>query len=277
MSTILTKRAGRAMVSYVAKRARYAPRNMMPPKYRVGMALGKFAWQNRRGIFKTARKIGKLARFRSKQRTSIAAPSTSSSRRQLTNQLKVTLASRILYVQDIFQNINQGFDPNDRDKDSIRLSGFKIWLNATNLRAFPVWFNMAIISPKETQTVTTTNFFRSVGVDRGYNFGIGLSSVEFHMRPINIDQHTVLAHRRMFLGENFTTTDNDTSQIMRSIYVPIKRLMRYESIIGLTLPIEKIFLVYWCDVNNTAQGGVSEANCMDLIWQSCAYFRNVKT
>ena len=167
MSTVLTKRAGRAMVSYVAKRGRYVPRNMMSPRLRVGMALGKFAWQNRRGIIKTARKMyrGRLARFRNKQRTSIAAPGTSSSRRQLTNQLKVTMATRILYVQDIFQNINQGFEPNDRDKDSIRLSGFKIWFNVTNLRVFPHWFNLAIISPKETQTVTTTNFFRSVGLD----------------------------------------------------------------------------------------------------------------
>ena len=75
MSNVLTKRAGTSLVRFIGKRARYAP-TMMSPRLRVGMALGKYAWQNRRGIMKTARKImyrGKLARFRNKQRTSIAA------------------------------------------------------------------------------------------------------------------------------------------------------------------------------------------------------------
>ena len=272
MSNVLTKRAGTTLVRFIGKRAKYAPR------YRTAMALGKFAWQNRARIYKGARQIRRgIGRFRRIQRNQIANFQTATSRRQLTNQNAIlNLASRVLYASDILQNINQGFEPNDRDKDSIKLAGFKIWYNASNIQATPVWMNLAIVSPKEVNAVTTTNFFRSIGADRGYDFGTALSSVEIHMRAINTDLYTVLAHRRIFLGENPVGNANDSSNQLRQIYVPIKRTMRYQNVGAVTSPLEKLFFVYWCDLNNSPQGTVATTGVVSFIWQCAAYFRNTK-
>ena len=144
-----------------------------------------------------------------------------------------------------------------RDKDITLVKGLKFIFNLTNQGQRPIYFNLAVVSPKnETGTVTTNRFFRSNDIDnRAANFDNNRTSIEFHHDGINTDIFDVIKHHRRIIRPAGHGTDGrkggdyDSSgssyQVIKQ-YVPIHRKFAYGG--SATLPSGRsLYVIYWCD------------------------------
>lgn len=138
-----------------------------------------------------------------------------------------------------------------RQRDIVNLRGFKFCIELQNRLERPLYFNYAVLSPKNGQTVSEENFFRGSGNGRGLTFSnLLLSSNDFHCRPINADEYIILRHKRYRLsslvlegGSNYTeNSGKNYMNIMK--YVKLKRQIRYD---GLDAQSSPVVFVFWFD------------------------------
>jgi len=270
----MVKRRSTSLVRYASKRARYSPR------LRAAVAIGKYAWRNRAriaGAYGRLRKVGNWVTKSARRQIGERVGTTSAQRIEQANN-SLNLATRTLYFSALTTIPEGGTGSTDRRKDTVNLRGFLIQLNVTSNQTNPIVYNWALVAPKDRNNgITTTNFFRSYGAQRGENFdGTTLSSIDFKHRPINTDLYNILAHKRISLAKNAGSTDGNRGFcINKKWYIPLKKQVRFE-IQGDELSLDNIYWIVWCDINNSIIGtGVTNAvvsNISNLV----TYFRNTK-
>lgn len=165
-----------------------------------------------------------------------------------------------------------------RQRDLIDFVGTKVCMQMANETTDPLTVNVAVIHPKDIQTVDGSNFFRAYGTKRGQDFSVSLSGNEMHCLPINADIYTILKHYRFTLdavegAQNFTST-NGKSYRELSFYVPLKRQLRYVSEGDTTLAeTGNVYLVWWCDKFLSAATTSPTASAMAVDVKAYKYFK----
>ena len=138
-----------------------------------------------------------------------------------------------------------------------------------------MYFNFAILAPKNGDIISTTDFFRGNNSDHAVDFGIDLASNDFHCRPINTDEIVVLKHKRYLLARSeSSSTDGGTrtSYLNLDFYVPLKRQVRYEG--TTTTPSNgAVFACYWCDKFQIDGGATPSPATMNVTQRYITYFK----
>lgn len=187
-------------------------------------------------------------------------------------------SSRVLF-SDNLTDIPQSATNNDidgRQRQIAFVSGFHIcmelWNNSTTL---PLYVNVAIVVPKATTTVTSTNFFRGSGNDRSLDFSTALSANDFHCLPICTDKYIILKHIRICLDPQSATFSGKQYRNL-DFYVPFKRQIRWRDNVSSLADNGNVYLCYWCDLFQTAAGSALTANVLKLSKRCVTYFREPK-
>lgn len=297
----LVPAAGWALSGYnTAKRLRTG--------YNLGAAYRRYAPYVRYygpGTLKAVKKMGRFMKRRYKKRYGgrkarmrrrIGEPvGKSTSKRFTTIDLDAAgRDSRRLYIREMTQ-IPQDLTGNnidERQRYMINLRGFKICCELRNTGGVPLLFNMAVVSPKGQKsdleqnpilsvgTAVEPDFFRGNGNTRAVAFdGGALNSNDFHCRPINADQFTILMHKRMIIGQNSNNGTwgeqqrNSYRFVMK--YIPIKRQIRYDTNGADSCQSGKIFLIYWYDQMQSVTGAAS-VNVLNMSERYITYFKEPK-
>jgi len=248
--------------------------------------IGTYAYRNRGKIRWAAGKIGRAyRRSRAKKakfsRRNIGEPvGSGTAKRYVTETINpVNEDTRVLYQYGL-TDIDQGTAINQRERRMVNLRGFKICMEVKNIATTPLYLNVAILSPKDgAADVTTSDFFRGAGANRGRDFGIGLNSNEFHCLPINSDRYTILKHKRYRLVPGNTPSDtaslNGYSYMNLDWWVPLKRQIRYDADTGQP-ESGKVYMVYWADNFSTAGGSAVNPAQMVVTRRVVTYFKEPK-
>lgn len=190
------------------------------------------------------------------------------------------VSTRTLYDTPLL-NLTKGTAIDNRERDLINFRGCKICLSFVNdvstysPNGEKLFWNMAIISPKDETTkttFTTTKFFRGSGSTRYHAFDNNLTALEFRCLPINTDEFNVLKHKRMVLAP-YSAVDG-TNNKMIEFYWSLNRQIRYED--GTAFPEGKqVYLVQWFDTQNSAAASVPRL-VGDMQERVVKYFREPK-
>ncbi len=283
-----------AIVRYGGKRL--APIVMSNPyakRARIAYAVGSYAYRNRGKIYRSARTIGRAyRRYRKKSSARRARQHglgervgrQGSKRDQVIDTDPTNFVSRQLQRREItvLQGAQGTGNPiNQRQRDIINLRGFKLCMEIQNNLETPLHFNIAVLATKEgaNESIPNGQFFRGSGESRSTDFGSsGLTSNDYHCRPINSDLYTVLMHHRMTLNANTPVGQNNnmgTSYYQFMKYLPVKRQLRYASS-SPTSCQSKITLVWWCDGWQTPSGSGSVSDAVTVTERYVMYFKEPK-
>lgn len=275
MSLVLAKRAIAAGGYYPAfKRARTAA------------SFARMAYNNRRTMYRAARKIGRSWRryaakkhFRPPQfasGTSTAKKHKFSAQPQTYNDITLNGLVNLTRIPH-----TSGNDINGRQRNLLNIRGFKFCCEVVNISTLPIYFNMALIIPKGTNTVGTVDFFRSFSTDRGQDFDTAnCSGLEFGCLPINLDKYFVLFHKRMRLnkaegavgvfdehsGRNYANLD---------FYKKFNRQVRYDAISNDTPESSAPMWVHWAAKVGTGNAVVA-GQTYSMAHHIITYFREPK-
>lgn len=271
------KRRGMDIAHFASKRAKVGG-----PRMRMAMALGKYAWKNRRNISARVRQFSRGVRGanrivrQARAKVGEQIGSTSAQRIiQVNNQFD--MGSRSLLFARLHEIAEQGAGNQDRRRDTINCRGYLIQLCITNKVEAIIYFNWAVIAPKDRDNdIVNANFFRGYEVRRGENFNPNnLSVIDFHKRPINTDLYNVLAHNRIRLGQNPPDGQavSDTNFRLIKKWVPLRRQIRFDTLVD-EIALDQVYVVYWCDFNQSPIGTAAQANVIDVIQNHVTYFRN---
>jgi len=206
----------------------------------------------------------KKARFSPRM---IGMPNSASTSKtsQINLETAVNRSTRTLYQLDLTQ-LAQGPRINDRLRQHAKITGFKICMEVRNFSNLPTYFNVAVISPKQTtnDTVEATNFFRNNTDARSMDFSINRTGLEFHCCPINSDDYTILRHKRYVLTTSSAPTSNynrqyGTSFVTLKMWVPLRRQARYLPGESSTATDGRVFHVFWFDQFQNPAGTAATA------------------
>lgn len=231
-----------------------------------------------RGI--TQRVFNRKSNFKRVQRSHIGER-VGSDRTRSSNVAEdaLTIDTRTLYVVPLIQNITEGTGNSQRFRDMLNIRGFKLRFEITNEGGEGLIWNVAVIHPKQGSDVTTVDFFRDNGGDRSVNFNIGLTSLDFATRNINVDRYSVLAHKRFRLQskeiESYILPNTDQTRMV-SMYIPLKKQVRYDDQGTGEIPVHQVFCVYWCDKLNTPTSSPVVVDQLAMLQRFVTYFRNTR-
>lgn len=193
----------------------------------------------------------------------------------------LAMSTRTLYTLNLVELNKQSAEEIDRrDRDIANIRGVKICLQFDNqdTNNYPMYVNVAIVSPKDINTTPlTTEFFRGYGTTRYVNFDNSLSALSFHCRPINTDLYDVVMHKRLKLGPRI----DDTSSMPNA---PVKTLMRYIKINRQfsydgenAQPVGRnLYMCMWCDEADKLGGSLVQVNKVNCMREIVLYFREPK-
>lgn len=191
------------------------------------------------------------------------------------------LAIRTLYSRELTDiphaTVNNAID--ERQRDLITISGFKIAFECANNLAAPLHLNVAVVCPKDG-TVTEADFFRGTGDTRAIAFATTLSSLDFSTRHINADKYTVLYRRSFVLGpeSHAVAAQGGYSQgnaipnfLSHQFWVPLRRQLRYTNA-GLNAN-DRVYYVWWCDNWLNPGGTAVQASAIAMAERVVTFFR----
>lgn len=232
-----------------------------PSVRRVVGDMARRAFRNRKQIARVARTIRRsVRRTKRPRKKAVADRSHVGERARSTAPAKnfnlieqtVDLSSRVLYTENC-TIIPQGTEPNERMRDTVYLSGIRINLSYNNIAEseLPIYLNWALICPKSQNLVTNANFFRGLTNERGTDFDDpALGALDYHCLGINIDEYTVLKHKRIKLGpknQDAAGFVGGRSYYSGCHYMKIKKFIKYKRI-GLNEEcVTPLFFVQWFD------------------------------
>lgn len=283
-----------ALVRYTGRTVRrYAPYAKIHPGFKVAAHL----YNNSGRYVRAARVIGgayrryrraKRKRHLGRQHIGESVGTTTAKRREVLNNSSTSLTTRTLYVNQVTLLPKTATnDINSRQRDLINLRGVKICLAVNNTGGNVLYFNYAVIAPKRLSELvggtTIPSFFRSSSDDaRSVNFSSALNAIEFKCLPINVDEYSVLMHRRYTIAPYqdaggitgpFNTQSKNWMHMMK--YQRIGRQMRY-NVAQSTPNNNPIYCVFWADQMSTGTGGVAVANAFTVSERLVTYFREPK-
>lgn len=162
-------------------------------------------------------------------------------------------STRTLYsfeVTDILKATGNN-EINRRMRQIINIRGCAIKMHVRNNTTSPMYFNYALVSPKNANQMSTDGFFRDHSPSRDVNFDAKLTGIEFNYLPINTDKYAVLGHHRKLIqvgpGGNtgwYPRTGINYNYMTR--YFKINRQVTYNDDTGSDAE-NKIFWVFWFD------------------------------
>lgn len=279
-----------ALVPYVGRLAMAGARSRAMVRYtpRVAWAartIGRFARRyvtRRVSSYMRKRRGGYLAHPNKRmfRRSNIGDPvsSTNAKSTLIDNTQSIVRSTRILYFLDITQLAQNALEINTRQRQHVNMRGFKICMEVTNTTPNALYFNVAVIAPKDDgATFSGNDFFRQNTQFRSQNFSNALSGMEFHCLPINTDDYTVLRHKRYQLNHQnstnaFANRQYGTSYRTIDWYVPLKRQVRYRGGETTEATSGKVLHVFWFALFNSAAGAGS-TQCGITSQRIITYFR----
>lgn len=233
----------------------------------------------RRIPYKSSRQFKNALKKRSERRRVGDTPKKDTSkRRTVVDTGCIARDTQTLYSWDLTQLGAQADGIDSRERDVVRIGGWRVDYEVQNKVDAPVYINMAVISAKTCPGVDLdTNFFRSAGVQRAVNYSTTATDLERHVTGINTDRWIILMHRRIRLagqvdsspgtpGNQFSSGKTSYATISR--YVKLGRQVRFDADTD-TVPQSKVYLVIWygrlCG-NGTVVTGAVEHNLKVRCW-----------
>jgi len=181
--------------------------------------------------------------------------------------------SRTLYNTNL-TDISQGSLINQRDRSNILLKGFHIKFDVRNQALQTVekrlWLRCAVVQPITSNSVSTTDFFRSYTNERSEDFGPPRAGWAYYDNPINADEYRVIKSWKVELGGLAQENQNKNTYTV-SEYIPINRRVFYDTDAGTTCTT-KFFFVYWAEIPIEASAGAPTADAFTYSSQHLAYF-----
>lgn len=241
---------------------------------RIGFNMAKYAYKRRRRA---------VYRMRKRRRFSPPNPSsgTATSKR---HQIRLDAGGTAIGTRSLISE-NLAAIPHstantidERQRNILNLRGTKLCFEVTNNTDDPLYFNCAVIVPKLSSAVTTTDFFRGSTGERAEDFGVALTGLQFHCLPINSDKYHILWHKRYKLRplNNSTGTQRATSG---SNYMNIEKYIKYKRQIRFTGNSDTNaeggapFLVFWGARFDTASGTAVTAGGFTVQRRFISYFK----
>lgn len=284
------RQAAYQIARYVSKRYKYSP------KVRAAVALGQYAYKNRRAIKSAARRGGKV--FKSFRKRLLPTKKQGSNAIQEPNVFGSTpITMGTLFVQPIVQPslVTSGSELAGRTSESIFTKGFKICrqFNYTSIAGSaidvgPIVVHWALLQYDDTRTppsaaAISTRFFRSAqsATQRSVDFlSYNISSpwqMGMNCMAINPDEQVrVLTRRKKILyAEPHGGTQISKSTWFMNKYYTQKKLQRRITTTAANVE-QPIVEVYWYNTLNDAQFpanplGTSYINTCSM---NTLYFRN---
>jgi len=178
----------------------------------------------------------------------------------------ITYDTDSLYVADISQ-LAAGVNRNERLRDVIMCHGINIDLTCLNITTNDnLVLHYAVVAPKNSNAVSSSDFFRGYNEDRGRDFTANtLSGMDFLCNPINTDKFTVFTHRKVALhavnGASGGTAFEDStisSMQYRKTWISLKRQLRYGDANECETPL---ILLWYCSYPQKAKtaGPITDA------------------
>lgn len=277
--------------NYLKRRAvsaAFSNRNVKRARLAYGMArkYGPHALRAGRRIYRAYKKY-RSGRNKVKQRYRVGesrGTGTTKRRAQYEDAAGVNKATRTLFSESLLEGVGQtnSNDINERQRGMIYVSGFKYMCTISNTNDQPLVVNLALISPKYEQSVSTTDFFRAnEGANRSKNFDTTLTSQELMWGPINPDKYNIHWRKRFSLTPQRGSTSGFVAESGKSYttftkWFKIGRQIRYSGSGSNTLDGRDMFLVNWADNINEASGRSPEANSYNHQERMIMYFREPK-
>ncbi len=164
-----------------------------------------------------------------------------------------------------------------RDRQIVNCRGFKLHAEFRNDLNVPLYLNVAVLAPKHLGALpNTVDFFRSFGdTTRSENFAGGLTALQIHHSPINLDIYEILSHDRFTLGPDLTGGDYHMQKASNILtynkWVKLDRQLRFDSTNNCETPV---YFVYWCDRFGEASGAPSVLNALRSSEWHAVYWKN---
>jgi len=167
----------------------------------------------------------------------------------------------------------------ERRNDIINCRGFTLkgLLRSTTSSPELLTCNIALVAQKDPSvagTATVDEFFRNLGtgVTRGTDFDVALSSIEFHMLPLNTDKFTILKHQRFVLAPPSSGVAPYNKEI--DWWVPLDRQLTYRDATS-TSCNDQLLVLFWFDSYGALGGSASLANKCFVQMVATTFFREV--
>lgn len=189
--------------------------------------------------------------------------------------------TRTLYSGELI-NIPKSDSINHRVRNIINVRGFKFCMQVHNLLDRPLNLNVAIISPKNANTIVTNEFFRDQGgAQRSTNFVDARTSLEFKCLPINTDMYNILRHKRYVLAPSSSgegdpmewKCDRKCTYLSLEWYTKVKRQFQFDNVTDTEPDSNQVFLVYWADGWGTAGGTATVLNAFEMMERHIMYYK----
>lgn len=259
-------------------------------------SIGKYAWQNRKTIYRAARSIGKFAMARRKRRGAKRKLQFGASQRSgLGNAARTAESKRSSQAAGIFQFINFrtlyaidmlsipqtgiGDVIDQRERDVLRVKGVKTMVIAKTTNDIPVMMHYALVTWKNQGNVASNvNFFRQFDSERGLDFDTASgSSMVFNNYPINSDVMHIHYHKKQVIGN---ASDNATTEAIRNNAVryhkrwtKFYRQVRYNDLD--VANNTNLYFIYWYDRLVQVSGAIP-AGGVQVCVEAVTYFNDPK-
>lgn len=225
--------------------------------------------------------------WQAKARRSVAHPknySTSKTTESVLPDLTSSLLQRLRPTALI--TINRGNEINERQRDTVFISGIRLDLNFRNLEEDRVFINWAVVHPKQDQLIgqTQTDFFRDYTSSRTWDAGSAAKTgLSWSNAAINTDEYVILKRGKFLLIPNPTATVNqavgyNSKDIQKELtcYVKIGRNFTFQDTPS-TAPNDQIYFVCWGANPDQNAGNNVGVNGFTYRIRSIVYFREPKT
>lgn len=203
-------------------------------------------------------------RWLAKQRREVGLPKNFSTAKTTESVLpnQVAINRNFVDIQAI-NRINKDTGNNDintRQRDSVVISGIKLWLRFDNVSTQDLVVNWAIVSPKHSSFINnlTADFFRDYTASRAWDINSSAKTgLSWANAIINNDEFTVLRKGRFKL---IPSEDPMAAEVAKSgasyksfrRWLPLQRTFTYSS--GNDTADDTIYFVTWCAHERDAAG-----------------------
>lgn len=217
-------------------------------------------------------------------RNQIGYPRNKSTSKRIDSVFTTNLISTATLYSHDMTAVQRGDQLNDRARDIINVSGFKIKFLLHNLVETAMSLNVAVLSPRSQDasedTILPGAFFRAGNGDRRYNnFNTSeLIAPDYHFSEINSDKYLILMHKRFLLGPSdlsgaqpiWNAPNRDNFKVINQ-WVPLRRQVRYRAELLDTPQDGKVYVVYWMSPLGT-DGNVTPTGNAGQLWLKCTMF-----
>lgn len=204
------------------------------------------------------------------------------------------IAKRTLYSYDLTNLPSTDNNTvNERQRNVINCRGFRIWMLIRNTIVDPVYFNIAIVAPREESLDLTigsgglaslaTEFFSDQATpSKKVAFATARSALAFRCLPISTEKLVVLRHKRYDIagihpGATSVSKLGDNKPSVRVIkkFYKLRRQLRYLNSLGTNCE-NKVYLMYWFDEVKSYAGTTAGTPTLHLQQNCQLFFREPK-